>query len=229
MDSEILVSDGADPAVSQPAQEFARRITPRLIEQLTARKASLLARVTNRVIRTALKFVWGTLLELTPEGVEIGTQAGLDEFGTMSVTEIFSLILAHNAARGIASHPSLSQFAPRGIPMSADHEQALWELHPEIVAFAKEGLARKSAARVATSPDGHAIAAAGFVNPLTVGLLEKAAWTVLELAAQTAGPALVAGTLAWKNQIRAVAGPALLQMLDTIIHGLKDVQVGPTS
>jgi hypothetical protein len=99
------------------------------------------------------------------------------------------------------------------------------ELHPQIVEDVKTGLAQRSAVRAATGPESISVVGAALVNPLTLSVIETTVRGLLDLAAQTFGPSIVSGTLAFKDTIRAVIGQAVLQMMDTTIHGLMDAHV----
>jgi hypothetical protein len=93
--------------VSPVAEEFARRIAPRLISQLADRKDAIIASGKNALVRLAIKGAWPVGISFVPNGTKTGAQAMLDEFGGMTLAEVASKLLAHNAARGVASHPSL--------------------------------------------------------------------------------------------------------------------------
>ncbi len=96
-----------DLPISNPAAEFARRITPRLLAQLTEHKAKIIASGQNAMIRWGMKLGWDQGMKVVPHLADTGTQAVFDEFGGMSLTEVARLLLANNEARGITSHPSL--------------------------------------------------------------------------------------------------------------------------
>ena len=99
------------------------------------------------------------------------------------------------------------------------------ELYPEMCENLKAGLAQRSAARAATTEDGHAVVGAAVVNPFTVALIESTVRSALEYAASAFGSVGVRLTLAHKDAIRQLIGPQVLAYCDTIIHGLQDSQV----
>jgi len=110
-----MPSDLTD-TVSPPAQEFARRITPRLLAQLADHKDAIIASGSSALVRWGIRLGWDQGMRVVPHLADSGTQAVFDEFGGMSLTQVASLLLAHNRARGVASHPSLQRYVPEGDP-----------------------------------------------------------------------------------------------------------------
>ncbi len=100
----------------------------------------------------------------------------------------------------------------------------LKSLHPELVAFCCEGLAEKHAVAGAAPGAPSVVGAALAFNPFTLALIESTVKGALEFAAATWGSTGVAITLAYKDQIRAIIGPQVLNYVDTIVHGLQDAK-----
>jgi hypothetical protein len=96
-----------DDNVSPVAKELARRYAPRLRDELESRKADIIKASGGFLTQRAVAAAWPIGLRLIPHATESGVAAMLDEFGGMTLAEVASKLLAHNAARGVASHPSL--------------------------------------------------------------------------------------------------------------------------
>jgi hypothetical protein len=88
------------PDISPVAASLAVRITPALVRSLEERKESFIARAGGFVMRQAVKVGWPVAMRELPGAVEAGVDALLDEFGTMTITDVASRLIAHQQAKG---------------------------------------------------------------------------------------------------------------------------------
>lgn len=98
--------------VSPMARALAARVLPALTRQLESRKAEFIAGAGSFVARQAVKWGWPIAMRELPTAVEAGTNALLDEFGSMTLAEVASRLVAHQRAMGRAPQRSLITFDP---------------------------------------------------------------------------------------------------------------------
>ena len=92
---------------SPVAQDFARKIAPRLAAELEERKETLIAGAGSFPIRAAARLAFPVALKSVPEFTEAGCESLLDEFGSMTLAEVANRLYQHQAAKGRTVHPSL--------------------------------------------------------------------------------------------------------------------------
>jgi hypothetical protein len=95
------------------------------------------------------------------------------------------------------------------------HDQDLVDLHSDCCADVQAALDARA------ESGGHRVVGAAF-PAITPDLIESAVRNTLDLLVKVAGPSMVNATLAYKAQIRTVVSQAVLQQIDTLVHGLQD-------
>lgn len=96
---------------SPVAQALASRVAPKLQAEVAERRSEIVRSAHPVPIRVAISVGFPVLVDLVPPLTEAGCDAILDEFGVLTIGDIASRLLEHNASKGRASHATLRAFA----------------------------------------------------------------------------------------------------------------------
>src|SRR5262249_23310392 len=97
--------------ISSVARTLAARVAPRLQADVAERRPEIVRSAHPAPVRVAISVGFPVLVDMVPPRTEAGGDAILDEFGAMTIGDIASRLLEHNASKGRVSHATLRAFA----------------------------------------------------------------------------------------------------------------------
>ena len=95
---------------SPTAVELAAKIAPPIQREVQASKSEIVARAGGAFDRLAVRAGFGMIVREVPPLIESGTDALLDLFGSLSLSEIAQHLVSHAEAKGQRAHPSIRSY-----------------------------------------------------------------------------------------------------------------------